>query len=75
MVRVQVWLALAWSIELHSTGESNRHPMTINILPDDIFLEVFAFCLCAPCWPFIERTRVGRSLPELRRSGGKERSL
>ncbi|KAH9028356.1 hypothetical protein EDB85DRAFT_2276398 [Lactarius pseudohatsudake] len=29
-------------------GESNRHAVTINILPDDILLEIFAFCLPDP---------------------------
>ncbi|KAH9080186.1 hypothetical protein EDB83DRAFT_953325 [Lactarius deliciosus] len=29
-------------------GESNRHAVTINILPDDILLEIFAFCLHDP---------------------------
>ena len=39
------WLALAWSTELHGTGESNRLAVTIDILPDDIFRETFASCL------------------------------
>jgi hypothetical protein len=39
------WLALAWSTELRGTGVCDRHAATINILPDDIFLEIFAFCL------------------------------
>ncbi|KAH8994374.1 hypothetical protein EDB86DRAFT_2926343, partial [Lactarius hatsudake] len=29
-------------------GESNRHAVTINILPDDILLEIFALCLHDP---------------------------
>ncbi len=36
--------APAWSTELHETGECHRHAATIDILPDDIFLEIFAFC-------------------------------
>ncbi|KAH9080187.1 hypothetical protein EDB83DRAFT_953294 [Lactarius deliciosus] len=34
--------------DLRGTGESNRHAVTINILPDDILLEIFAFCLHDP---------------------------
>ncbi|KAH9013486.1 hypothetical protein EDB85DRAFT_2219201 [Lactarius pseudohatsudake] len=30
----------------HGTGERRRHPATINILPDEIFLEIFALYLC-----------------------------
>ncbi len=40
-------LALAWSTELHGTGECCRHAATINMLPGDIFLEIFAFYLRA----------------------------
>ncbi|KAH9035133.1 hypothetical protein EDB83DRAFT_2318820 [Lactarius deliciosus] len=30
----------------HGTGERRRHAATINILPDEIFLEIFALYLC-----------------------------
>ncbi|KAH9020971.1 hypothetical protein EDB84DRAFT_549949 [Lactarius hengduanensis] len=35
-------------IEMARTDESNRHVATIDILPDDIFLEIFAICLSNP---------------------------
>ncbi len=34
--------------ELHGTGESSIHAATIDILPDDIFREIFASCLPDP---------------------------
>ena len=47
MVRIvsKLWLALVWSTELHGTGERNRPAVTIDILSDDNFQEIFAFCL------------------------------
>ncbi|KAH9013160.1 hypothetical protein EDB83DRAFT_2680384 [Lactarius deliciosus] len=42
-------LCKSLKIEMARTdGESNRHVATINILPDDIFLEIFAICLSNP---------------------------
>ncbi|KAH9168483.1 hypothetical protein EDB89DRAFT_2203228 [Lactarius sanguifluus] len=44
-------LKLLQKVELEvarAHGESNRHAMTIDILPDDILLEIFAFCLHDP---------------------------
>jgi hypothetical protein len=37
--------ALARSTELHSTGECCGHAATINMLPGDVFLEIFAPCV------------------------------
>lgn len=55
------WLALGWSIELHGTGECDRHAAIINILPDDILLEIFAFYLHDHAHS-IERSRVWQRL-------------
>ena len=38
-------LAPACSTNLHDAVESHGYEAAINILPDDIFLEIFAFCL------------------------------
>ncbi|KAH9170067.1 hypothetical protein EDB89DRAFT_1353418 [Lactarius sanguifluus] len=43
-------------------GYSYRPAATINILPDDVFLEIFAFCIRGPCWNSIERMRVWQRL-------------
>ncbi|KAH9166389.1 hypothetical protein EDB89DRAFT_2004022, partial [Lactarius sanguifluus] len=32
--------------QTHGIGVRRRHATTINILPDEIFLEIFAFYLC-----------------------------
>src|SRR6266702_3927974 len=49
MVRL-VYHPCAWSTEPDGTGpgECHRHAATINVLPDDIFLEIFAFCVRDP---------------------------
>jgi hypothetical protein len=49
-------LALAWGTELHGKAECLRHAATINILPDDVFLEIFSFCLHDPFMEFFEHT-------------------
>ena len=49
-------LALAWSTKLHGKGECHRRA-TINILPDEIFLEIFFICLHDPFMDFFEHSK------------------
>ena len=60
------WLTHLWRTELRGTGE--RHPYNlrsvsaVKILTDDIFLEIFAFCIPNPCKFPRQHMRVWRRL-------------
>jgi hypothetical protein len=66
IVRVKVLVWHSWSTELHDTEECHtRTAATINILPDDIFLEIFAFCTRNEFWDTIDKMRTWKRLVQV----------
>ncbi|KAH9039231.1 hypothetical protein EDB84DRAFT_1650996 [Lactarius hengduanensis] len=39
----------------HARGVNHSHAVTANILPDNVFLEIFAFCVRDPCKNSVQR--------------------
>lgn len=51
-----------------TAGECHRHAVTINILPDDIFLEIFAFCIDVTfndCWSYEGMAKTSTRVPKI----------
>jgi hypothetical protein len=66
MVCVKVLVWHSWSTELHDIGECHtRAAATINILPDDIFLEIFAFCTRSKYWNTIDNMKAWQRLVQV----------